>query len=136
MEYKSVEKYLNKYNKKKENKYFYKFFIRLCISLVIILVALIGLKYDKNTNQVIYKYLNDKNINMASINKWYKNHFGDITPFQSITKDSTKLVFNESLTYSDIKNYVMQTPSLPPLLYQFRQRQKNKWVGKADFQLY
>ena len=43
---------------------------------------------------------------------------------------------NEIHAYSDIKNYVMQTPSLPPLLYQFRQRQKNKWVGKADFQLY
>ena len=30
----------------------------------------------------------------------------------------------------------MRTPSLPPILYQFRQKQKNKWVVKSDFQLY
>ena len=36
----------------------------------------------------------------------------------------------------DIKNYVMRTPSLPPILYQFRQKQKNRWVVKSDFQLY
>lgn len=36
----------------------------------------------------------------------------------------------------DIKNYVMRTPSLPPILYQFRKKEKNKWVVKSDFQLY
>lgn len=39
-------------------------------------------------------------------------------------------------SYNEIKNYVGRTPSLPPLLYQFRQPQKKKWVGKGDFQLY
>ena len=38
--------------------------------------------------------------------------------------------------YNEIKNYVCRTPSLPPLLYQFRQPQKKKWVGNGDFNLY
>ena len=42
----------------------------------------------------------------------------------------------QSHNNNDIKNYVMRTPSLPPILYQFRQKQKNKWVVKSDFQLY
>ncbi len=37
---------------------------------------------------------------------------------------------------NEIKNYVFRTPSLPPILYQFRKPQKKKWVGKADFYLY
>ena len=37
---------------------------------------------------------------------------------------------------NDIKNYVRITPSLPPILYQFRRNEKNKWVVKSDFQLY
>ena len=37
---------------------------------------------------------------------------------------------------NEIKNYVFRTPSLPPILYQFRKPQKKKWVGKADFHLY
>jgi hypothetical protein len=44
-----------------------------------------------------------------------------------------------SVSYSnlnEIKNYVRKTPSLPPVLYQFRVRNKNKWIGKKDFFLY
>ena len=37
---------------------------------------------------------------------------------------------------NEIKNYVGRTPSLPPILYQFRRPQKNKWVGEGDFHLY
>ncbi len=37
---------------------------------------------------------------------------------------------------NEIKNYVFRTPSLPPILYQFRKPQKKKWVEKADFHLY
>ena len=43
---------------------------------------------------------------------------------------------NEIHSNTDIKNYVMRTPSLPPVLYRFRRNEKNKWVGNADFQLY
>ena len=35
-----------------------------------------------------------------------------------------------------IKNYVRLTPSLPPLLYNFRTPQKNKWLDQSGFNLY
>ena len=37
---------------------------------------------------------------------------------------------------SEIKNYVGMTPSLPPVLYQFRSPQKNKWIVNSGFHLY
>ena len=37
---------------------------------------------------------------------------------------------------NEIKNYVQRTPSLPPILYNFRLKEKYKWISKADFQLY
>ena len=37
---------------------------------------------------------------------------------------------------NEIKNYVGRTPSLPPVLYQFRKPEKTKWVGNGDFHLY
>ena len=43
---------------------------------------------------------------------------------------------NQSHNFNEIKNYVMRTPSLPPVLYQFRKNDKKKWVAKSDFQLY
>ena len=42
----------------------------------------------------------------------------------------------QSHNCNDIKNYVRRTPSLPPILYQFRRNEKNKWLVKSDFQLY
>ena len=42
----------------------------------------------------------------------------------------------KNYNFRDIKNYVMRTPSLPTVLYQFREKVKNKWVAKSDFQLY
>ena len=36
-------------------------------------------------------------------------------------------------TKKEIKNYVMKTPSLPPVLHQFREIDKRKWVGKKNF---
>ena len=106
--YKSVDKYLNKHKsvKKKKNKGFlYKTLVRLSICIIIVLTGLILLKTNTNLNDKVSKYLTSHDINLAKINKWYKNHFGDITPFQNIVKDKTKLVFNENLVYENPKDY-------------------------------
>ena len=36
----------------------------------------------------------------------------------------------------EIKNYVNRTPSLPPILHQFRPTHKEKWIGKRNFLVY
>lgn len=104
MEYKSVSKYLNKSNKKKTS-YINTFFVKLLTCLIIVMLTLVFIKYDKNNKQIINKYLYKNNITFASINNWYKKHFGDITPFQSLVKENTKLVFNENLVYKDTNIY-------------------------------
>lgn len=106
MKYKSIDKYLNKNKIKGSSKgFFYKFVIRVFICIVLVLGLLIFLKFDKNNKQIIYKYLYENNINFATINNWYQEHFGDILPFQNIVKDNTKLVFNENLVYEDASVY-------------------------------
>lgn len=106
MEYKSVQKYLNKTKKPTKQKHtLYKFIIRLFICILIVLGTLIFIKYDKNGKQIIYKYLYENNINFATINNWYQEHFGDILPFQNTVKEKTKLVFNENLVYKDVSIY-------------------------------
>lgn len=106
MKYKSIDKYLSKMKKpSKKSNPFYKFMIRVFICILILLGGLIFLKYDKNNKQIIYKYLYENNINMATINKWYKEHFGDIVPFQNKVKNKTELVFNEDLVYKDASIY-------------------------------
>lgn len=106
MEYKSVSKYLEKKNKKSNSKNsLYKFFIKIFIVIILVLGVLIFLKIDKNGKQIIYKYLYQNNISMATINKWYKQHFGDITPFEDLVKDNTKLVFNDNLVYKSTSVY-------------------------------
>ena len=106
MKYKSIDKYLNKNKKSSSSKgFFNKFVIRVFICIVLVLGLLIFLKFDKNNKQIIYKYLYENNINFATINNWYQEHFGDILPFQNIVKDNTKLVFNENLVYEDASVY-------------------------------
>ncbi len=108
MEYKSVTKYLSKKNKNKKNgkhNYLYSFISKMAICIILILGTLVFLKYDKNNKQIVYKYLYENNISFATINNWYKKHFGDITPFEDIVKDNTKLVFNDNLEYQEANIY-------------------------------
>ena len=105
MEYKSVAKYLDRNNKSSRSKPVFGFFTKVLVCLIIVLLLLVFLKYDKNNKQIIYKYLYENNISFSGINSWYKKHFGDITPFQDLVKDNTKLVFNDNLVYKDASIY-------------------------------
>ncbi len=108
MEYKSVAKYLNrKSGNKREDKhsFIYGFLTKIAICIILVLGSLVFLKYDKNNKQIVYKYLYKNNISFATINNWYKKHFGDITPFQDLVKDNTKLVFNDNLVYKEANIY-------------------------------
>ena len=75
---------------------------------------------DHQTKEYIEKKMNEK----RWVNKENFNVF--------VGKASS--VNNSNL--NEIKNYVRKTPSLPPALYQFRVRNKKKWIGNGDFNLY
>ena len=75
---------------------------------------------DNQTKEYIEKKLNEK--------KWVnKENF-------NVFVGKASSVSNSSL--NEIKNYVRKTPSLPPVLYQFRVRNKKKWISNRDFYLY
>lgn len=105
-EYKSVSKYLKK-KKEKFNlkKVLFNILIKISICIILILIVLIMLKIDKNSNQVIHKYLYEKNINFAKINELYQKYLGDILPFQSIVEEPIKEVFSEEITYEEASIY-------------------------------
>lgn len=107
MKYKSVEKFLNKNgnNKNSEKSFIYKFFIRFFMCVIILLIGLIYIKNNEEASLKVHDFLYKNNINVASINNWYKKHFGDIMPFENIVKENTKLVFNENLVYNDASIY-------------------------------
>lgn len=106
MEYKSVAKYLKKNSSsKKKSSFLYSFFIKLFVFIIIVLLCLIFLKSNSPLENKIKDILESHHINVAKINSFYKKHFGDILPFQSIAKNNTNLVFDEDLTYEKLEKY-------------------------------
>ena len=104
MNYKSVSKYLDK--KSNSNKgVISKLFSKFLICLLLFISLLVFIKFDKNNKQIVYKYLYENKISLSTVNAWYKKHFGDITPFQDLVKDKTKLVFNDKLDYKELSVY-------------------------------
>ena len=75
---------------------------------------------DKQSKEYIEKKKNEK--------KWINKK-----NFNIFIGKASSVDFSNS---NEIKNYVGRTPSLPPVLYQFRRPQKNKWIGNGDFHLY
>lgn len=106
MEYKSVEKYLKNKNKKKcKGSKIYSFFIKFFICIIIVLLGLIFIKGNTSLRNEVKDFLGNHNLSVSKINDFYKKHFGDILPFQSIAKSKTKLVFDENLKYEKIEKY-------------------------------
>ncbi len=103
MEYKSVNKYLLK--NKKKSSFMSRLLMKLMFCVVLFLALLIVLKYDKSNDKKIYNYITSHNISFAKFNKWFKDKFGDIIPFEKVVKDSVTPVFSEKLSYSEESIY-------------------------------
>ncbi len=102
VEYKFVDKYLKKRNNKKNT--IYGFFIKSFISIVIVLMGLIILKGDSELKHDIKDIIESK-FSVSRINNFYKRHFGDILPFESLTKNKSTFVFDQKIDYKKIKKY-------------------------------
>lgn len=99
-------KFASKYVKKKENNRFIRFINKILILFLLFLIGLIIMKFDKNGDNVIHNYLNEKNINFAYFNNLYKKYFGDILPFESVVSKNNMEVFNEDISYNSANKYV------------------------------
>ena len=109
--------------------------------------------YNKNGNQKKISLENRRNYSIA-----YKNENNELTeeviPFKYINSDKKyycdKIIdtkkwlykkgfinntgkYNINQNYYFIKNYVVATPSQPPLLHNFRDVSKNQWINERGF---
>lgn len=106
------ERIKNKHRKreitKKEKKsfsYTY-YFSRLLITIILTLITLIALKQNDKWKKTFHKYIFEKNISFASINKLYEDKFGSALPFKDILQSETETVFEEKLTYKEANKYL------------------------------
>ena len=78
-----------------------------------------------NSSPYLDRYDKENIEKMKNMQKWIiKKDF-----ISSVGKASSLLNYKKK----EIKNYVMKTPSLPPVLHQFREIDNRKWIGKKNF---
>ncbi len=78
--------------------------VKLLVTIILTCITIITLHYNQNLKDLFYNNVLKENITFASINKWYKQTFGDILPFDNIITEAVP-VFNEKIEYNTINNY-------------------------------
>ena len=84
---------------KRFKKYLLSFFSKILISAIIFLVVLIVTKRDDSLKSKINEKVFKTNFSFATVNKWYKDTFGEILPFDNLVSEKDVSVFNEKITY-------------------------------------
>lgn len=100
MKYKCLEK-LNSNNKK--NHLFLKIMNKGLSAILIGLIALIVMEYSPKFKTFMNEEVLGKNISFGFIGNLYKKYFGNVLPTNS--EDNIAKVFNEKISFSDIKTY-------------------------------
>ncbi len=105
-EYKYVDKMLKSKKTKKDK--FKRRVISLCnqilLTTILFLGTLIAFKMDKNTKNIVYDNVYDKNFEFASFSTIYQKYLGNILPLPKKDAQET-LVFQEKLTYKEANLY-------------------------------
>ena len=109
-EYKSVGKYLQKKGSNQEinirRKIILSFLNKTLISGLLFISTLCMIKMYPETKDLIEKKVYQDNISFSAINSFYQKYFGNIFPMDTILEDSTRMVFNEQLSYQDKEKYL------------------------------
>lgn len=80
----------------------YKFLTRVMILIVLVITCLIIFKANPTLKSTINQKIFNSNFNFAKVNELYEKYFGSVIPE---TEEKTELVSNETLEYSEIKDY-------------------------------
>lgn len=92
---------------KKEEKPLLKFLFSILIKTLIVIVLFLGSlifirQSDKNKN-LFKKVVYNNSLSFAKIYSLYNRYLGDALPFKNTFKETTKVVSNEKITYSNIE---------------------------------
>lgn len=77
---------------------------RLLIALIVFFGILIATNFNEHINNFVHEKIMKENMSFTKITDIYNKYFGSIVPLKNMGSDE-KTVFNEKMTYEEIKNY-------------------------------
>lgn len=100
-EMKKIDKKING----KNSSFFSKVLNKVLITGLITIVCMIFFKSNSSFKSFFYDKVLGVNFNFAYINNLYEKYFGGALPFSDVF-ESTSTVFNDTLVYSDLSDYL------------------------------
>ncbi len=102
---------LDTYNKyyQKDNTHKHKlahYFSKILISIIFLLLSIIYIKISPDNHDNYENIFFKDSLSFAAINTWYQKYFGSIVPLTDVTEKNTEQVFNETLSYETMENYL------------------------------
>ena len=104
MTYNEIKQLLNKDKNNKKSNYISNLFSRTLVSVIVVLLSAIYINYSNKNFQKYKENLFEHSISFTRISKTYNKVFGQIIPID-IEKGTTKMVFDNKITYDSIEEY-------------------------------
>lgn len=101
----NLKKYYNK-NNKTSKSILSIYFSKILLSIIFFLVSIIYIKSSPTNHDSYESLFFSDSISFAKINSWYQHYFGSIVPLTDVTEKNTETVFNETLNYETMDNYL------------------------------
>ena len=98
------QQYLLNPSNQKKKKYISNLFTRTLLAIIVVLVSAIIVNTNDTYLLNYKKYLFEKSLSFHKVSNVYNNLFGEVLPLE-LDKGTTKTVFSEGISYSDIEKY-------------------------------
>lgn len=98
------QNYFNNVDNKKNSKYISNLFTRTLVAVIVVLISAIYVNASDKNLKSFKENLFEKSLSFNKVSSAYNKVFGNVMPLE-LDKGTTKSVFNEGISYSDITNY-------------------------------
>lgn len=98
------QNYFNNVDNKKNSKYISNLFTRTLVAVIVVLISAIYVNASDKNLKSFKENLFEKSLSFNKVSSAYNKVFGNVMPLE-LDKGTTKSVFNEGISYSDITKY-------------------------------
>lgn len=98
------QNYFNNVDNKKNSKYISNLFTRTLVAVIVVLISAIYVNASDKNLKSYKENLFEKSLSFNKVSSAYNKVFGNVMPLE-LDKGTTKSVFNEGISYSDITKY-------------------------------
>lgn len=98
------QNYFNNVDNKKNSKYISNLFTRTLVAVIVVLISAIYVNASDKNLKLFKENLFEKSLSFNKVSSAYNKVFGNVMPLE-LDKGTTKSVFNEGISYSDITKY-------------------------------